>query len=430
MNLPATTFLLKVGSLKAKARATGRTTGVTTGAAVLVLLIGIASGALVMTTVYYGQVQELNTQNKRLEQSVSTLERSVDALVAISSLPIEQVPNITYSGGLNASSVYMAAAPSVVTVQGVQVETVQGLFGASTQEVGIQGSGFVLEYNSTYYVVTNYHVIEDVTNITVTFGDSYSYPATVVGFDRYSDLAVLRTDAPPSQYHALQLANSSELQVGATVMAIGSPYGLEGSFTIGVVSATDRLLQDPVSSPYPIAAIIQTTAEINPGNSGGPLLDAAGQVVGITTAVVANSQGVGFAIPSLILSRELPFLVETGSYEMHAYLGFAVTDMNYYIAKAMNTNVTRGVLVETVVPGGPAGVAGLRGGDRNSSILGSEVTLGGDIITEVNGTVVVSVSQLLSYIELNVLPGESLQFTVVRGAQTFNLSVVAGYRPG
>jgi len=293
----------------------------------------------------------------------------------------------------------------------------------------VLGSGFVVQYNSSYYVVTNYHVIANATNVTVTFSNSDGYPAAVIGSDRFSDLAVLKVDAPAYEFHPLSLGNSSELQVGQQVVAIGNPFGLAGTFTIGVVSATDRVLDDPVSAPYSIAGVIQTTAAINPGNSGGPLLDLAGQVVGVTTAVIANSQGLGFAIPSVILARELPLLIANGTYDLHPYIGFSVVSMSVYLAEAMHINLTHGVLVEQVVAGGPAAEAGLKGGVNQSTVLGEQVMLGGDIIVSANNTPIEDTNQLLSYIELNVLPGQTVVFTVFRNGTYLNLPVVVGSIP-
>jgi S1-C subfamily serine protease len=184
-----------------------------------------------------------------------------------------------------------------------------------------------------------------------------------------------------------------------------------------------------VSAPYSIAGVIQTTAAINPGNSGGPLLDLAGQVVGVTTAVIANSQGLGFAIPSVILARELPLLIANGTYDLHPYIGFSVVSMSVYLAEAMHINLTHGVLVEQVVAGGPAAEAGLKGGVNQSTVLGEQVMLGGDIIVSANNTPIEDTNQLLSYIELNVLPGQTVVFTVFRNGTYLNLPVVVGSIP-
>ena len=177
----------------------------------------------------------------------------------------------------------------------------------------VQGSGFVYNLNGQDIIVTNFHVVDGGVNITVTFKDGSSYTGKVLGSDVYSDLAALSTDAPQNELVPLTVTNSSSLQVGDEVIAIGSPYGLSGSMTTGIVSALGRTIQEDTANGYAIADIIQTSTAINPGNSGGPLLNDEGQVVGITTAIVDNSQGLGFAIPSDTILREIADLANTGN---------------------------------------------------------------------------------------------------------------------
>ena len=245
-----------------------------------------------------------------------------------------------------------------------------------------------------------------------------------MGSDQLSDLAVLSITPMPSGLTPLTLVSSSTLQVGEPVVAVGSPYGLSGTLTTGVISALGRTITESTESGAmgpTISDIIQTSTAINPGNSGGPLLDYAGDVVGITTAAVSNSQGLGFATPSDTIIRELSSLVTTGSYNQHPSIDATLTDMNYQIAQDMGTSVTYGSLVESV-----STQNGLKGGTTQVTILGSTITIGGDIIIAVNGVRITDTDDLLSYLEENTLPGQTVSFTVVRNGQTQAVSVTIG----
>jgi S1-C subfamily serine protease len=337
-----------------------------------------------------------------------------------------QTDNSDSSGNVSLPQIYQQTASSVVVVEDFQPEV--SLFGQTLYEQ-VQGSGFVYSLNGQDVIVTNFHVVDEGVNVTVTFQDGNTYTAKVLGSDPYSDLAVLSTDAPQSEFVPLTIVSSSSLQVGDPVIAIGSPYGLQGSMTTGIISALNRTLTEDTTDGYDIADVIQTSALINPGNSGGPLLNYQGQVVGITTAIVSNSEGLGFAIPSDTILREITDLVTTGSYNHHPYLGITGTDMTYDIATAMKTSVTYGVLIQTVVSGGPAAQAGIKAGTTQASIDGSTVTLGGDIITAINGNRVRNSDDLSSYLEEYTSPGQTVSITVIRNNQSINIYVVLGTRP-
>jgi S1-C subfamily serine protease len=273
-------------------------------------------------------------------------------------------------------------------------------------------------------------VVNGAGEITVTFRDGNTYPATVLGTDPYADLAVLSTSAPNTEIRTLEIVSSSTLKVGDTVVAVGNPYGLTGSMTVGIVSQLGRTLQESTIGNYSIANIIQTSAPINPGNSGGPLLNYRGQVVGITTAIVADSQGLGFAVPSNTILREIESLVTTGTYTRHPWLGAMGHDMSYEIAKAMKTDVTYGWLIASVVPGGPADKAGLRGGTQKiMTSSGALVTIGGDILIAIDGFRIITIDDLLSYMEEHTTPGQVVNFTVVRNNSRINVAVELGTRP-
>ncbi|MGB9854560.1 MAG: S1C family serine protease, partial [Candidatus Bathyarchaeales archaeon] len=295
--------------------------------------------------------------------------------------------------------------------------------------VQVQGSGFIYNYTGQMVVITNYHVVQNTVNVTVTFIDGNGYKATPLGSDPYADLAVLSVNAPQSEFKPIEIVSSSTLEVGDIVIAVGNPYGLAGSMTIGIVSALGRTITEEQTGGYPIADVIQTTAPLNPGNSGGPLLNLQGQVVGVTTAIVSDSQGLGFAIPSNTILREIDSLVTKGSYNRHPWLGAAGVDMTYEIAKAMNVNVTYGWLITQVTREGPAANAGLKGGTQQVPIAGEYITIGGDIIIAINGTRITNMDALSTYLEENTSPGETINVTIVRGNQTLDIAVTLGTRP-
>jgi S1-C subfamily serine protease len=282
-------------------------------------------------------------------------------------------------------------------------------------------------------IITNYHVVQDATDIIITFINGNGYAATVLGSDPYADLAVLSTNAPQSEYKPLEIVDLSSLEVGDPVIAVGNPYGLAGSMTTGIVSALGRTITEEMTGSYPIANVIQTSAPINPGNSGGPLLNYQGHVIGITTAIISDSQGLGFAIPSSTILREIGYLVTTGSYNLHPWLGVAGADMTYEIANVMSINVTYGYLIVEVTSGGPADEAGLLGGTQRVSIAGEYVTIGGDIIIAINatdiGARIRSIDDLSTFLEEYTSPYQTVNVTILRNNETMIISVELGTRP-
>ena len=315
------------------------------------------------------------------------------------------VPNATFVLGYNASlsTLYQQVKSSVVVIQDLVPR--YGLFGTLAGYSQQQGSGFITTVNNKLVIVTNDHVIKDSINQTVTFADGISHPAVVLGSDPLADLAALTITDMPTGLQPLALVSSDSLQVGDPVVAVGSPYGLSGTLTTGVISSLGRTITEgssPSESDLTIPDVIQTSTAINPGNSGGPLLNYAGEVVGITTAGISNSESLGFAVPSDTIMRELGSLVTSGSYNQHPTVGVAGRDMNYQIAQAMGTSVTYGFLVESV-----SMQNGLKGGNTQKSILGSTVILGGDIIIAINGQRITNTDDLLSYLERHTEPGQS-----------------------
>ena len=263
-------------------------------------------------------------------------------------------------------------------------------------------------------VITNYHVVHGTSDISVTFSNGNGYSASVLGTDPYADLAVISADAPANEFKPVEIVSSSTLRVGEPVIAIGNPYGLVGSLTTGVVSGLGRsITEEDYASGYSIANIIQTSTPINPGNSGGPLLNAVGNVVGITTAIVSDSQGLGFAVPSNTILREIAALIDFGTYSGHSYIGVSGQDMDYNTAQDIGASVTYGWRIATVTAGGPS-----------DGILHA-----GDIIIALNGTPIKNNDALASYLEEKTLPGQSLVLTVVRGSSTVDVTVTLGTRP-
>ncbi len=404
-----------------------------TKAAILAIVVvaSLVAGSLIgygaSATNYSTSLSNLNGQVSSLETQLSDLQSTQTTPVA--SLVDQTSQTSTTNDGISLSELYLNVQNSVVVVEGMVPQT--NMFGRSqfTAYSAVQGSGFVCEYNTQMVVITNSHVVDDAINITVTFIDGNTYTAEVLGKDGYADLAVLSTNAPQYEYYPLQIVSSSTLSVGDSVVAIGAPYGLAGTMTSGIVSALNRTITEDMSGTYPISAVIQTSTPINSGNSGGPLMTYSGEVVGITTAIVSDSNGLGFAIPSDTILREIGSLVTKGSYNDHPAISAYGTDMNYRIAQAMGTNVTYGWLITKVTSGEAADQAGLKGGTKQISIDGTSTVIGGDIIVAVNGYRIRNIDDFSTYLEQNTLPGQKVTVTIIRSNQTMNLELTLGTRP-
>ncbi len=383
----------------------------------VIALIGLfITGLYAEFLMFSGEINQLKMQLSALNDQINNMR-----------ITNTNYQNITYILGKNSSlsELYDRVKDSIVVISGIVV-SYQFPF-ASYYEV--QGSGFVYNYTGRMVIITNYHVINRATNITVTFADGNAYPAKTLGYDPYADLAVLSVNAPPSEFKPLTIVSSSSLKVGDVVIAVGNPYGLAGSMSIGIISGLGRTISEETTGGFSIANVIQITAPINPGNSGGPLLNLQGEVIGITTAIISGSQGIGFAIPSDTILREINDLVTKGRYDKHSWLGIVGIDMTYDIAKVMNVNVTYGVLIVQVVRNGPAFNAGLRGGNRQVSIGGSTINVGGDIIIAINNKRIRNNDDLASYLEAYTEPGQIVNITVIRGNQKLTVQVTLGVRP-
>jgi len=363
-----------------------------------ILALLFAAGLLVGGFVtYYITYQEINN----LSEDVAVLESRLSTLTGIGQNVTYQ--NITvYQDSAALASIYLDVRDSIVLIHG------------TTAEGEVQGSGFVFNLSGRMVVVTNNHVVSDTNSLSVTFANGNGYEAVVLGTDPYADLAVLSVnDAPAGEFKPIEIVSSSTLRVGDQVIAIGNPYGLVGSLTTGIVSAVGRTIVEDNAGGFAIANIIQTSAPINPGNSGGPLLNGLGKVVGITTAIVSDSQGLGFAVPSNTILREISSLVSTGSFRGHSYLGVSGTDMSYSVAQEIDASVTYGWRIASVGTGGPS-----EGRLRVD-----------DIVVAMNGSLIRNNDDLASYLEEKTQPGESLAITVVRNDLVTEVTVVLGTRP-
>jgi S1-C subfamily serine protease len=391
----------------------------------IILVIAIIASLLGGGLIGYAATLFVNSGNGgNLQSQITSLQQQITGLQSLLNAASTN-SSVTFDANSSLAQIYAQVKDSVVVVQGYTVQ--YDFFGRAFYS-GVQGSGFVYNYNGKMIIITNNHVTEGTVNDTVTFANGNSYTATVLGADPYADLAALSANAPAVEYKPLQIASSSLLNVGDLLIAVGGPYGLAGSMTTGIVSALGRTITDD-SSSYPIANVIQTSTPINPGNSGGPLLNYEGQVVGITTAIVSESQGLGFAIPSTTILREIGSLVTDGSYNQHPWIGASGTDMTLEIANALNVNVTYGWLVAGVTSNGPADKAEIEGGSRQINVAGKQVTVGGDIIIAFGGTRIRNTDDLSTYLEENTLPGETINVTLIRDGQTMTLALKLEARP-
>ncbi|MFZ6026582.1 MAG: S1C family serine protease [Chloroflexota bacterium] len=300
------------------------------------------------------------------------------------------------------------------------------------------GSGIVIDAEG--HIVTNYHVIEGLTDLEVDFPSGFKAHGQVIGTDLDSDLAVIAVKAPVEELYPLPLADSDLVKVGQTVVAIGNPFGLSSSMTVGIVSATGRTLQSlrttSTGNYFTAAGIIQTDAAINPGNSGGPLINLNGEVIGINRAIrTANyntdgeptNTGIGFAISSNIVRRVVPGLIRDGKYD-YPYLGVtSLPEITLIQQEILGLEQSAGAYVTGVVSDGPAAQAGLRAGTRATSVEG--LYAGGDLIVAVDGQAVRIFNDMLGYLILHKSPGDPITLTVLRDGKEVEIPLILGKRP-
>jgi len=335
--------------------------------------------------------------------------------------PILTNPDDTLLEDGSLSSLYELVLPGVVSIG---------------TDLG-QGSGFI--FDSQGHVVTNHHVVQGSSTVEVAFSSGFKAYGTVIGSDADADIAVIKVDAPAEQIHPLAIGDSSSLQVGQSVVAIGNPFGLNGTMTLGIISGLGRTQpahESPGGGFFSTADVIQTDAAINPGNSGGPLFNLNGEVVGVnqsirttnvdaTTGNAVNS-GVGFSVSINLVKRVVPGLIRDGKYE-YPYLGLSSSELGLAEMEALGVNTYTGAYVISVVPGGPADEAGIRAGETTTSVPG--LNAGGDLITAMDGQPIASFDELLSFLVTNKSPGDPVVLTVLRDGQPVDITVTLGTRP-
>ncbi|MEM4706128.1 MAG: trypsin-like peptidase domain-containing protein [Candidatus Methanomethylicaceae archaeon] len=368
-------------------------------------------GSYIGYSISYYNFQNLLSEIKLLQNKISSLESKSYVVV--------------YQNNFSLPDIYDYVKNSVVMIKGL-VPAISILGTVYYQEV--IGSGFIVNLTGYPLVVTNFHVVNKIVNGCIVFFDGEAYPFDVIGSDKYSDLAILKPYAPEEKLIPLNVVSSSTLRIGDIVFAIGNPFGFQSTLSSGIVSQLGRAITIETTSGYLLADLIQITVPINPGNSGGPLLDIYGRVVGITTAIIENAQNVGFAIPSDTLIREIKDLVTKGYYE-HPYIGISGIDVDYIIAKSIGINYTYGVLIQSVVKGGPADKAGLRGGSKPINIAGRQIYADGDVIISIDGNSIKNMENLVSYLERNTVPNQKINVTIIRSGEILTIPVILGVRP-
>lgn len=324
------------------------------------------------------------------------------------------------------TALYQIANPGVVAIR-VLSESGDGL-----------GSGFVIDENG--YIVTNYHVVQDATELEVAFASGYKTRGEILGIDNDSDIAVIKVEAPAEELHPLVLGNSDSVRVGQVVAAIGNPHGLSGSMSLGIVSSKGRTLeslrQAPGGGSFTSGDVIQTDAAINPGNSGGPLMNLNGEVIGVNVAIQSNSfdltgqpvnTGIGFAISINIVKRVVPSLIADGYYD-YPYLGIrSLSEVNLFQQEALGLPISTGVYIMEVTPDGPADQAGLRAGSRSTEIPG--LLAGGDLIIAVDDLPVRDFGEMISYLFNYKSPDDIVRMTVLRNGEEIEVELILGKRP-
>jgi len=335
----------------------------------------------------------------------------------------------TKESGLTAREIYKRDAPGVVNVRAQVVQQVESPFDLNPQPDRGQssGSGFVLDRKG--FVLTNAHVIEGASRVTVQFEDDKLTEAKVVGKDTSTDLAVLKVDPEGLDLKPLELGDSKDVQVGDTTIAIGNPFGLDRTLTTGVVSALQRRITAP--NGFQIENVIQTDAAINPGNSGGPLLDAAGRVIGINSQIATGAGGngnvgIGFAVPINTAKQVVPQLRDDGKVE-RAYIGITGATIDQSLSR-LNLATDSGVLVQSVQAGSPAAKAGVRGGDAQANLDGSDIALGGDVIKKIDGRAVKSMDDVVAVIGAKK-PGDTVSLELLRDGKSRTVEVKLAQRP-
>jgi S1-C subfamily serine protease len=380
------------------------------------LLGGLVVGAVALVAIASGLVDSTNDKTTTVTQAP---------------LPATQ-PAAAKDTGLTVNQIYARDGQGVVFIQSTSKSAGADPFnplGGSGQTQTATGSGFVIDTEG--HIITNAHVVDGSKDVEVTLTkDGDPIKAQVVGEDPSTDVAVLKVDVPSDQLHPVSLGDGTGVQVGDPVVAIGNPYGLDSTVTAGIVSALQRDIQSP--NGFTISHAIQTDAPINPGNSGGPLLNAEGQVIGITSQIESSGNGggnvgIGFAVPIDTAKTIAQELIDNGAVD-HAFLGISGADLSPDIADALNIDVDHGALVQSVVKGSPADKAGLSAGNATASIDGARIAAGGDVITKVDGQDVQGMDDVVAAVDAKQ-PGDQISLTIDRHGNTRNVKVTLDNRP-
>lgn len=394
------------------------------GCVVLILLLIVSISLLIPLFEEISQAANLNqgsvTEIAQTQEVPPTLTVSAPSAEAESTSEIQLLPQPPAVEADSLAGLYEQLNPGVVNIQVyVERETLAG---------GGAGSGFILDNEG--HIVTNNHVIAGATQVTVVFFNGIEAEAEIIGTDPDSDLAVLQVDQLPELTHMLPLANSDQVKVGEWVVAIGNPFQLGGSMSVGIVSAIGRTIPSG-ATPFAIPQAIQTDAAINPGNSGGPLLNLRGEVIGVNAQILTGgvpaNVGVGFAIPSNVVRRVVPALIENGSYQW-PWLGVQGGDVTLTIMEANELESQLGAYITDVIPGGPADEAGLQGSSRFQQVDRLEVPVGGDVVIEADGEPMIDFASLLIKTAAKN-PGDTMELTIIRNGRRQQVTVTLEPRP-
>jgi S1-C subfamily serine protease len=369
----------------------------------MILVAGILLFAAYWVGAHYGSPGPTNVQALPVDSGAQRQEGLTD----------EEAINVR---------VYRQASPAVANIL---TKATEYDFFMNAVPVEGAGSGFIIDPRG--YILTNYHVIEEAQTIEVVLGDQSRHPAKAIGADQRNDVALIKIDPKGKKLAVLTLGDSSTLQVGQKVLAIGNPFGFQSTLTTGVVGALGRTVQ--TSQTTFIDEAIQTDAAINRGNSGGPLINSHGEVIGINSAIFTPSgttAGIGFAIP-INTAKAIAHDLMTDGKVHRAFLGVETLPVSGYLAEALDLPVQEGLLVETVSRGGPAAAGGIRGGDRVAQAGMRRIYIGGDVIVGIDG------QKIANQFDMNVIlnrkrPGDTVNVTVYRGGKKMDIAVKLGER--
>lgn len=376
----------------------------------------------------------------KTKQSILAFTVLIAAMLACQSLPLSNQQPASVAESVQAIAPIISNAENPASQSGGLVALYENVSPGTVAIITDQGQGSGFVYDGQGHVITNFHVVEGATTIEVRFMSGFMSYGTLVGTDTDSDLAIVKVDAPAEELHPLPLGDSDALKVGQTVVAIGNPFGLDGTMTVGIISALGRTLdaihETPDGRPFTAGDIIQTDAAINPGNSGGPLFNTNGEVVGINRAIRTVSStstgepvnsGIGFAISVNMVKRVAPVLIETGKYD-YPFLGISSMDsLSLEVVKELGLGSFTGAYVTDVVAGGPAELAGIKAGTTSTAITG--LFGGGDLIVAIDGRDIRTFDELLAYLITNKGPGDTVTLTVLRGSEKVDVPIKLDKRP-